>query len=285
MIRPVDPSLNRRTLRRELRRARESAGLTQAQAADELQWSVSKMIRVEAGQVGVSLSDVRRLAKLYSITDVAMLQVLERAARGSKGSSWWAKYHDVLSPQFAQYLGLEQAADQIAAFHPIVIPGHLQTSAYATALLRPRVREDDRRLAGLVDLREERNDYLLDSEATKRFVIAEGALELAPGDSGVMREQLGHLLDLAARTRVEIAVLPKNFGFHYSTLGSFVLLKFADDAEDQLYLEHTTGSMTSGNDFRLLAEYQECFEAFFAGALVGKDACARIKRAMTEAGS
>lgn len=282
MVSHVDPSRHRRTLRKELRAARDASGLTQREAAERLSWSPSKLLRVEAGQVGLSLRDVRALADLYGIRDAGRRDLLEKAARGSKGSSWWAKYHDLLSPQFSQYLGLEQASDSVSAFHPIVIPGQLQTRAYAAALLRPRVKDAERR-ARLAALREERSEWLFDAEGTtsSRFVIAEEALDKNPGDPVVMRDQLAQLQVLAGHPRVEIAILPKTYPFHYSTLASFVLLGYSDDS-DLLYLEHATGSMTNGTDLELIADYQSCFESIFSAAWREQDCGERIERAMAE---
>lgn len=283
MARHLDPSRHRRTLRRELRRGREAQGMTQRQVAETLGWSPSKLVRVEAGQVGLSLKDVRALLALYKVTDPDLVALMEKAARGSKGSSWWAKYHDLLSPQFSQYLGLEQAAVSVCAFHPIVIPGQLQTAEYSAALLRPRVADPDR-LQRLIDMRAERSDWLFDEqgEVVTRFVIAEEALGKNPGGPQVLRGQLARLLELGGRPRVDIAILPRTFPFHYSTLGSFVLLGYFDDT-DLLYLEHATGSMTSGTD-PLLAAYQGCFDEIFAGALRGDDSTTRIEQAMAEVG-
>lgn len=284
MVRHVDPSLHRRTLRRELRRGRTAGRMTQRHAAELLGWSPSKLIRIEAGQVGLSLRDLRSLLALYKVTDPDAVARIEKAARGSKGSSWWAKYHDLLSPQFSQYLGLEQAADLVRAFHPIVIPGHLQTAEYSAALLRPRV-ADSGRLQRLIEMRKERNDWLFDEDGdtTARFVVAEEALSKNPGSPQVVRGQLAWLLELGRHSRVEIAILPRTYPFHYSTLGSFVLLDFNDD-DDLLYLEHATGSMTSGTDLALLAAYQECFDQIFEGALRGEDSAVRIEQAMAEVG-
>jgi transcriptional regulator with XRE-family HTH domain len=55
----------RRQLRQDLRRLRESAQLPQAEVAHSLDWSHSKLIRIENGSVGVSVTDVKALATLY----------------------------------------------------------------------------------------------------------------------------------------------------------------------------------------------------------------------------
>ncbi|MCZ9343542.1 helix-turn-helix domain-containing protein, partial [Streptomyces sp. TRM76130] len=99
MTPPVDPSLNRRKLRLALRSAREGAQLSQREAAARVEWSQSKLIRVETGTVSVSVSDLRALLALYGVTEPDTVNELVEAARGSKGPSWWSRHHDVITPQ------------------------------------------------------------------------------------------------------------------------------------------------------------------------------------------
>ncbi|WP_073948347.1 helix-turn-helix domain-containing protein [Streptomyces kebangsaanensis] len=274
----VDPSLNRRKLRIALRRAREEADLTQREAAERVEWSQSKLIRVETGTVSISVSDLRALMQVYGITEPAVVEELEAAARGSKGSSWWSSFHDVVNPQFAQYLGYETAAVSLSTYHPIVVPGHLQTRGYAEALLTPRGLEPDR-LKRVVDLRMKRQERMFGGEGDFEalFILDEAAVRRRIGGNAVMAEQLQQLLDFGARPDVTIRVLPFEAGAHYSTLGSFVLLGFADD-EDLLYLEYATGSMTGGEDPELLRRYQNCLEDISRLALDSSESLGLIGR-------
>ncbi|MEV5431244.1 helix-turn-helix transcriptional regulator [Streptomyces sp. NPDC052701] len=280
----VDPSLNRRKLRIALRRAREDAGLTQREAAERLEWSLSKLVRVENGTVSVSVTDLRALTQIYGVTDPAAVEELETAARGSKGPSWWSSFHDVVNPQFAQYLGYETAAVSLATYHPIVVPGHLQTRSYAEELLRPRVSDADR-LTRIVDLRMKRQERMFGGQGPQEtlFVLDEAAVRRQVGDRAVMAEQLRQLLNFADRPGVTIRVLPFEAGAHYSTLGSFVLLGFTDD-EDLLYLEYATGSMTGGEDPELLGRYHECLEQISRLALGIPESLNLIRRVEQDLG-
>jgi transcriptional regulator with XRE-family HTH domain len=278
MTPPVDPSLNRRKLRLALRTARESAGLSQREAAARVEWSQSKLIRVETGTVSVSVSDLRALLALYDITEPDRVSELEEAARGSKGPSWWSRYHDVVSPQFAQYLGYEGAAHTVDTYHPIVVPGHLQTRAYAEALLAERGLTAER-ARRVVDLRMERQERMLDGSGrpTATFVLDEAAVRRVVGGAAVFAAQLGQILDFAGQDGVTVRVLPFTAGAHYSTLGSFVLLRFPDD-DDLVYLEHAAGSMTGGENLELLAQYQECFHTITERALDENESLGLIDR-------
>src|SRR5262245_2951824 len=62
------PVAMRLQLRVELKRLRVGAGLTQKAVADSLDWSTSKVIRIENGSNAVSVSDLRALAGLYGLT-------------------------------------------------------------------------------------------------------------------------------------------------------------------------------------------------------------------------
>ncbi|MFF7647068.1 Scr1 family TA system antitoxin-like transcriptional regulator [Streptomyces canus] len=284
MTHQIDPSLNRRKLRLALRRAREDADLSQREAAERVEWSQSKLIRVETGTVGVSVSDLRALLALYEVTDPERVADLEQAARGSKGPSWWSGYHEVITPQFAQYLGYEGAADSLHTYHPIVVPGHLQTRAYAEALLGPRDLEENM-FRRVVDLRMERQQRMFADSGKPAcvFVLDEAAVRRQVGGKEVLAEQLGFLLDLGSRPEVSVRVLPYEAGAHYSTLGSFVLLGFPDD-DDLLYLEHAAGSMTGGEDLRLLARYQECFQTITDMALDESESADLISRVQQDLG-
>ncbi|KIF67158.1 XRE family transcriptional regulator [Streptomyces sp. AcH 505] len=277
----VDPSLNRRKLRLELRRARDKMGMTQRQVADDLEWSLSKLIRIETASVSMSVTDLRAMLQLYGIDDPGLVAELEEAARGSKGTSWWTEFNDVLSAQYTQYLGYESAASSIHSYHPIIIPGHLQTQDYALALLEPRV--DEARARRVVDLRMARQERIFETAPVPEtsFILDEAALRRQIGSPAVMRNQLEQLVVMGQRPDVTIQVLPFSAGAHYSTLGSFVVLGFKDDT-DLLYLEHATGSLTSGNDLDLLARYQECFETISSVALRGEAAVELIERVKEE---
>ncbi|KUJ40829.1 hypothetical protein MBT84_32595 [Streptomyces sp. MBT84] len=259
MARDIDPSLNRRRLRIELRKAREDAGLTQREAADALEWSLSKLIRLEAGTVSLSVTDLRALLQLYTVTDPALVAELEEAARGSKGPSWWAAYSDMVRPQFAQYLGYESAATSIRFYHPSVVYSLLQIEDYTMAQLAPR--EAGERTRRSAELRATRQERIFDGEhgPDVSIVLDEAVLRRVVGGPGVMRRQLEHLKTMSRHPRVTLRVLPFRAGAHYSMGGSFTLLGFTD-GDDLLYLEGATGSVANRDDLALTARYQECFE-------------------------
>lgn len=263
MARDIDPSLNRRRLRIELRRARDAQGLSQRDAAQALEWSLSKLIRIEAGTVSVSVTDLRALLQQYEVADAELVTELENAARGSKGASWWAQYSDMLNPQFAQYLSYEGAATTIRAYNPVIFPALLQSEDYAAALLKDQ--EESSVVRRSVELRTTRQERLLDSEdgPEVHFIVDESAFRRQIGGPAVMRRQLQFVADRAQHPRVRLQLLPFTAGAYFGTSSPFILLTFKDE-DDLLYLENMSGGMTDRDNLEQTARYQESFEEISA---------------------
>jgi transcriptional regulator with XRE-family HTH domain len=76
-----DVSAQRQRLRSELRNERKLARLTQNQVARAMEWSPSKMLRIETGAVGISTTDLRALLTYYNIKDKQQIEELVDAAR------------------------------------------------------------------------------------------------------------------------------------------------------------------------------------------------------------
>jgi transcriptional regulator with XRE-family HTH domain len=259
------PSFYRRRVREALRTARESAHLTQREAAQTMDWSMSKLVRIEAGSVGVSITDLRALLALYGVNDASQVNELVTMARASKERPWFSKYEKVLSPAFAQYLGYEDSSSVIRGFQPLTVPGLLQTDDYARAIVEAsRVDQVDER----VELRTTRQELLERPDRPEiYYVLDEAALHRSVGGKMVMRSQLRHLRDLAQEPHTSIRIIPFSAGAHTAMKGSFTILEFADWDEDVLYLETAGGSVTSREDQQVISDYRVNFELLTAAAL------------------
>src|SRR5262249_36628853 len=123
------PVVRRRELGALLRDLRIEAGLTVEQVAEQLMVSPSKISRLETGQRGASLRDVRDLCNLYEVTDEER-EHLSELAKSSKRPAWWQRY----SLPYANFVGLEAEALRISDFESGAFPGLLQTPDYARAI-------------------------------------------------------------------------------------------------------------------------------------------------------
>lgn len=243
-----DAMLQRRRLRAELRKAREDAGLTQRDVAEAMDWSLSKVIRIESGTVRVSTTDLRALLQHYGIKDPARTEELIEMARASKEPppAWWSKYREATAPQFLTFLGYENSASVIQQFHPTLVPGLLQEEDYARAVLTTYgggAGAD--RVQAWLELRMRRQQELFDRPNPPEmfFVLDEAALHRLVGGRDVMRRQLHRLKEAAKLDNVTIDVIPFAAGAHPGMRGPFVILEFGDFEEDVLYLETGLGEM------------------------------------------
>ncbi|HEX3955401.1 MAG TPA: helix-turn-helix transcriptional regulator [Trebonia sp.] len=277
---PVTP---RHMLGSELRTAREGTGLTREQAAKTIGFSLSKLLRIEGGEQGVSPVDLRALLELYDVTDEERVAELGRLARESRRKSWWSRYRDYISRQFAQLLGLEGAALLIRVFHPLLIPALLQTSEYAFELLRPRTGEAKAR--ELTHLRVERQAQLFGraEPPAMRFVFGEEALLRPIGSPEIMKRQLRRLLELADEPSVSIRIVPINAGAHPGLSGSFILLDL-NETEILLFLEGAAANLVIRDDKDQIEPFIGYFTTLTDLALSEKDTRSLISRTLEAPG-
>lgn len=235
------PVVGRRRLRTALRKHREESRLTQEQVAAEMDWSLSKLIRIEAGIVSISTNDVKALLQLYGVTDPPQVEELVDMARIARRRTWWSPYKDNVPSHYVSFIGLEAETSALSYYHPIGIPGLLQTRAYATAIaeaaadLQMEADEVDTR----VDIRMTRQREVLGRNEPPEVdvILDEGVLRRITGGTDVMREQLRHLAVTGERQHVTIRVLPFTAGEN-GIMGPFVILEFPDPTDSNVvYLE------------------------------------------------
>jgi transcriptional regulator with XRE-family HTH domain len=280
-----DPAVARRILRRTVRAAREGAGQTREDAAAALDWSLSKLVRIETGDQGVSVTDLRAMLQLYKVTDEDEARELERLARNSRGSAWWGNYRDVVTKQYGQMLSYEGHASTVRSFQPLLFPGLLHTDEYGFELRR--VRMPDMRARKLVDLLTERQERLFESTDPPElvFVFGEEALYRMVGGPTVMRRQLRHLLDIRARRAISIRVVRYSAGAHVGLGGSFTLLGLRDLGEDLLFVEGASGDIVNRDDDEMIASFSENFETLRSQALPENETAGLISQRIDEIAS
>lgn len=223
--------MRQRRLRAELRRLRERAGDTQKTAAQSLQWSTSKIIRIETGAVTVSPSDVMAMLHVYDVDDKTLADELVAIAR-SKDEMWWDAYRENHSQQFLDFLDYENAATRIRQYIGYVVPGLLQTEDYATALINGYTEDKEIARRG-VELRMRRQQRLSEKDGPHAwFVLDEAVLHRWIGGSGVMRDQLTYLKEVARVPNITIQVVPFKTGMHPGMIGSFTIFEFKYDGEN-----------------------------------------------------
>ncbi|WP_033280037.1 helix-turn-helix domain-containing protein [Streptomyces sp. NRRL F-525] len=254
-------AVQRLRLRTELRKARNQVGLTQREVATKMYWSPSKLIRIEAGEVAISVNDLKALLIEYGVTDRRKIDELLQLARSSRKMPF-SEYRDVLSKEFLTFLALESSASIIRGFHFFVVPGLFQTEEYMRAMAAGTGQATSpERLDRLVEARLSRQEILEGDEGPKLFMILdESVIRRQIGGPKVMRSQLDRLADLASHPRITIQVLPFGVGAHRGLMGPFTHFEFREDGmPDSIHLENPRGESYASNDPEVTGRYLETF--------------------------
>ncbi|MGH3757037.1 MAG: helix-turn-helix domain-containing protein [Actinophytocola sp.] len=251
--------MQQRRLRSELRRLRESAGCTQKAAAAGLDWSISKIIRIETGAVQVSSSDVRAMLHFYGVSDRTKTDDLLAITR-AKEEAWWDAYRSVYRQQFLDYLDYEDSATQVRQVISFVVPGLLQTEDYMRALFEGLSHDEDW-IERAVQVRTRRQRILAPEDGKQAwFIIDEAALHRWIGGQEVTRRQFDHLREMAKQPNLSIRVVPSSVGMHPGIRASFTILDFASDDEDTIVsIENPDGVALIKDDFETTSEFVERF--------------------------
>jgi transcriptional regulator with XRE-family HTH domain len=261
------PTLRRRRLGAELKRCREAAGLTQENVSRHFEWHAAKVTRIETARVAVTARDVKDLLALYGVQDEEYREALMAMARLSREKTWWTDYRDIMRP--GNFIGLEAEASSLRSWEPIVLPGLLQTEAYARALMRTgRPTDPPEDIERRVRLRMKRQGRLRAANPLiLSAIIDESVIRRVVGGAEVMDEQLRHLIDTAQSQNVTLRVLPFDAGEHPFLGGSAALLEFRETTHlDVVYLEGLAGDLYEEQHSEV-ARYRDEFERLSAKAL------------------
>jgi len=249
MTGPVSPAVRRRRLAAELREIRESKNKSGEAVAAALKWSPSKISRYERARTGLRPREVERLLDYYGITGPRRAHLLALAEDAAQ-KAWWEEFGDSLSEDYQQFIGLEHEAASIAIWHVVVVPGLLQTEAYARHIIGSysRVEPNPPGMIGrMVRVRMRRQQELNRAGLQLSVVLDESILTRRVGDESVMYEQLQRLAQAADRPNLTLQILPLDaqqiaFG------ESFVVFGFGadDDAvlQDVVSTEHLRSGAT-----------------------------------------
>ena len=267
------PVVQSALLRNELVRLRREGGLTQEQVASDLEWSPSKLIRVEGGRSSITKVDLDALLTKYGVTSQGTRDRLQALNHGARETAWWSKYRDDVAPIYLSYVGFEAGASFIRQFQTTFLPGLLQTADYAEAVTVNSV--DAVRVASIVGLRLQRQSELAQRDPRPRqyYVVDEAAVRRHVGiakSPDIMPTQLRYMADRAEHDDlVTVRVIPFGAGAHRGLYGPFTHLEFDGGLPDLVYIDAGRGefaSMVTGDDPRV-TEYRDDFELLLEDAL------------------
>jgi len=281
----------RRRLRTDLLAARLKNDLTQQRVADAMDWSMSKMNRIEKAKTGISTNDLKALLRLYGITDKEQTEQLLALAREARQSLWWRSYNDVAPAELLELMDYESASSHISQFETMFVPGILQTEDYASAVLRAFYEEksaDEKsaeRVSRLVDLRTKRRALLTRENAPDfSFVLDESVIRRPVASPAVMSKQLQYLVGVMELSNVTIQVAPFSTGLYPGMKGAFEHVHFEDTPDDDIvFLEGSGGDVISDIPEKVNT-YLEAFRQITDASLNPADSADRLLKAQGDLG-
>ncbi|WP_414167543.1 helix-turn-helix domain-containing protein [Streptoverticillium reticulum] len=202
----------------EVRLERERLGLTREQVGKAAHCGYSLVAKIEAGKRVPTLDFAEACDRLFP------------HGHGRFGRLWPLALKCAFPTWFRRYVELEWETKALRMFHPVILPGIVQTEAYARAILSSgRLADTD----DAVTARMERQRIFERNDPPELWVVLdEGVLTRTVGSPDVMREQLVKLLDLAETRPHVVQIVPEGGGHTYHGWGSpFGLMSFNEGAD------------------------------------------------------
>ncbi|MFI1338242.1 helix-turn-helix domain-containing protein [Streptomyces sp. NPDC020845] len=277
----VSKSVYRRQLAARLRELREDAELTLADVARQVEVSQGSLSRIETGDRGTTPLLVKALLDCYEVTDTALREDLLDLVRADQAQKrpWWKKYATVVNTtQYGGYLTLESSATSLRTYQPLLVPGLLQTEAYAREIIT-EMRPDlsARQVQALVDVRMRRQEMLdTDNAPTLWAVIDEAAIRRHIRSTETARQQLEKLVHASEHPRITIQFLPFTAGAHAGLYGSFMLMDFPAPTPEVVWVENLTNSVCF-EDPGDVDRYIEVFDHLRSRGLEPSETCRRFR--------
>ena len=240
-----DPTVLKILLGAQLRRLRETAGVTRDDAGYHIRASGSKISRLELGRVSFKERDVSDLLDLYHVAGEQKDQLVQ-LTREANATPWWQKYREVVPDWFQVYVGLEEAATLIRVYEVQFVPGLLQTEEYARAVVMqgsPGLSPEE--VDNRVNVRLGRQRLFAKEENAPRLwaIVDEAALRRPMGGRDVLAGQVKRLMEAVSEPNITLQVMPFKYGGHGAEGGAFTIMRFPEaDLPDMVYMEYLTGA-------------------------------------------
>ena len=279
MTAPRNP--HRARLATRLRALRAAAGLSGNRLAQQLGWAQPRVSKLETGKQIPTDDD---LTEWVTATGAGREQAAELAELLSAARIEYATWRGVqrtaggLACRHAERAAWEAATTRIAEYQPAMIPGLVQTAAYARALLTSPLASamsiTDAEAEALVAERVKRQEILYQPGRVIEVVVGEAALWNTPSTADILRGQLDRLISFAQLPSLEFGVVPRDAPMPIPPLACFGVY------DDEFVLIETLTGEQRLDDPDEVAIYLKAFDQLRVVAATGSDAIALIRRAM-----
>ncbi|MFF7309234.1 Scr1 family TA system antitoxin-like transcriptional regulator [Streptomyces sp. NPDC008137] len=199
------PSDSLRTFGAVVQALREHVGLSRVDLGDRVRYSKHTVESVELGRRMPDKAFVERAEEALGNTG-ALRKAARHLTRGEAGLAAW----------FRQWARLEREAVSLCTYECRLVPGLLQSEAYARAVFEGTIPlRTDEELEQQLAARMERQAMMRERPTVPfSFIVEEHVFRRRFGDAEAMRELYDHVLELSAPRNVTLQVVPLEAGLH-----------------------------------------------------------------------
>jgi transcriptional regulator with XRE-family HTH domain len=248
----------------EVRRAREAAGMTQAELGDLVPCDKATVSRIEAG---------------LTMPDKHFAGVCSAAFGNDWFTRFWGDSQEwaaTFPEEFREYAEYEQQATSLWLFEHSTVTGLFQTEDYARAILERHIHVTPEQVVERLAGRMRRQAVLgRDDPPVVWALMDENVLRREIGSAKVMSVQLRHLAELAARPKVTVQLLPGT-GYHVGLQGAMAMAETPDACV--VNLEDFTDGRTTDSPVKV-AQASERFDTLRAEAYRASESLQMIESA------
>lgn len=267
----------REALGLRLREIRNDAGLRGRDVAASAGWHASKCSRLETGTTPPSPEDIRIWCRVCGVPELAEDLITQARSVNSMYRLWRRREGTGLRALQHTYTPVYERARSFRIYTSDMIPGFLQTHAYAKAVLSTIARfrgvPDDSEAAAKARL--QRSRIVREGGRRFAFVLEESVLYHHLGDSEAMAGQLGYLLTAMTFPDVSIGIIP--LGTPRSSVWSQKTFGILDGVHVYVELLSAEVIITTPSE---MADYDKAFRELSALAVYGRPARSRITAAV-----
>ncbi|MFD8786984.1 Scr1 family TA system antitoxin-like transcriptional regulator [Kitasatospora sp. NPDC059599] len=255
----------------QLRRFRKARGLTQVELGELINYSDSLISLIETGARPAPLNLLRRADRV--LDTCGALELL-----------YWSTKSSTLIGGFFAYIEHETKATAFKIYELNVIPGLLQTRAYASALINAAAQRGEipeEKAVERLNVRMARQSVLYREPAPAIHIVMDESCLRPVGGPSVMAEQLGRLERVAALPHVMLQIAPCSLGEHVPTTMQFTLLTSPDE-KWMAYLETIQRGYLERDDAEQIGSLARTYDWLQAQALSCADSMSLIRTRLKE---
>jgi transcriptional regulator with XRE-family HTH domain len=276
----MEPSRDRARLAAALRRLRLGSGLSTYELAGRLGWSQSKVSKMERGTTAADPGDVAQWARATGAgPEVATELASEAEAVSNQMRSWQEVHGKGLDSRQREVAQMNAAMVRHREFAPDVVPGLVQTPAYAGRVMELADVSGRGGIAQGVSARVNRQTILYESSRTFEFILTEGALRFRVGPRDLMHAQAEKIISVMSLPNISVSVIPFSATPAALFVSGFVIYDIPDEPVVLVEILSRELQLRTSWDVHL---YETTFDRLADSAVGGEAAAELIRGAMVE---